>query len=73
MIYVPRQHVIPKPEIPRTTELYLNDHISMSVLIVPTGLKKISYHKKYSSDPSLGSFPFGPYETRHVSETENIL
>lgn len=44
MIHVPRQYVIPNPEIPKTTGLYLYDHISMPVLIVPIGLKKISHY-----------------------------
>lgn len=36
--------MIPKPEMPRTTGLYFCDCISMPVLIVPIGLKKISHH-----------------------------
>lgn len=38
------KYAILKPEISRTTGLYLYDHISLSVLIVPIGLKKWSHH-----------------------------
>lgn len=36
--------MIPKPEIPRTSGLYLYDHISMPVLTELIRLEKIRYH-----------------------------
>jgi len=46
----------------------------MPVLTVPVGLRQnmSSYYRTYSPDSTLGSFAFGPYETRHVSDSENI-
>lgn len=75
MIHVPRQYVISNPEIPKTTGLYLYDHISMPVLIVPIGLKKISHYITESivQTPLWAVFYLGHIKKRHVSETEKVF
>lgn len=73
MIYVSRQFVLPKPEIPGTTGLHL---YSCIYLLANSSYKFeeniLSRYRKYSPDPSLGSFSYESHE-RYVSEEENIL